>query len=91
MRKIFLFMDDRLDGCFEAPGHDLSAFTNEDAASSPESSEKVDALLFGRRTLSDDEKVLASPLVVARLNRLNYKCISGKLNSFLLVKMLFND
>lgn len=50
MRKIFLFMNVSLDGYVEAPGHDISGFSHEFEAFSPESSSDVDGLLYGHRT-----------------------------------------
>ena len=50
MRKIFLFMNVSLDGYFEGPDHDLSAFQNDFEAFSADESGDVDTLLFGHRT-----------------------------------------
>lgn len=50
MRTIFLFMNVSLDGYFEAPGHDISGFTNDFEAFSADQSGEVDTLLFGRKT-----------------------------------------
>jgi dihydrofolate reductase len=50
MRRIFLFMNVSLDGYFEAPGHDISGFGHDYEAFSPDQSQQVDTLLFGRKT-----------------------------------------
>lgn len=50
MRKLFLFMNVSLDGYFEGPGHDISWTKSDFEAFSPDHSEAVDTLLFGRRT-----------------------------------------
>jgi dihydrofolate reductase len=43
-------MNVSLDGYFEAPGHDISGFTNDFDAFSPDTGKEVDTLLFGRKT-----------------------------------------
>jgi len=43
-------MNVSLDGYFEGPRHDISWATNDFAAFSPDQSEEVDTLLFGRKT-----------------------------------------
>ncbi|HEX8997599.1 MAG TPA: dihydrofolate reductase family protein [Ktedonobacterales bacterium] len=50
MRKLWLLMNVSLDGYFEGPGHDISWTSSDYEAFSPEGSNEVDALLFGRRT-----------------------------------------
>lgn len=50
MRTIFLFMNVSVDGYFEAPGHDISGFTQDFEAYSAVGSREVDTLLFGHRT-----------------------------------------
>lgn len=50
MRHLFLFMNVSLDGYFEGPGHDLSAFHNDFEAFSADGSQEVDTLLFGHTT-----------------------------------------
>ena len=49
MRKIFLFMNVSVDGYFEGPGHDISAF-NAGTEAFDDNNTPVDTLLFGRRT-----------------------------------------
>ncbi len=53
VRKIFLFQNISVDGCFEAPGHDISGFNTRDDhfdSFSPTAGSRVDAILFGHRT-----------------------------------------
>jgi dihydrofolate reductase len=50
MRKVLVFTNISLDGYFEGPGHDLSAFSHDFEAFPSKPGEEVDALLFGRKT-----------------------------------------
>jgi dihydrofolate reductase len=50
MRKLSLFMNVSLDGYFEAPGHDLSGFTNDFEAFPSQPDQQAATLLFGHRT-----------------------------------------
>jgi dihydrofolate reductase len=50
LRKLFVFTNVSLDGYFEAPGHDLSGFTNDFEAFTPGQGQEVDTLLFGHKT-----------------------------------------
>jgi dihydrofolate reductase len=50
MRTLFLFMNVSLDGYFEGPDHDISAFNGDFEAFSHDPDRKVDTMLFGRRT-----------------------------------------
>lgn len=50
MRNIFLFMNVSVDGFFEGPGHDISAFNQDFDAFSSEAGQEVDTILLGRRT-----------------------------------------
>jgi len=50
MRKIMVFTNISLDGYFEGPEDDLSAFNHDFEAFPAEPGQEVDALLFGRRT-----------------------------------------
>ena len=50
MRKILVFTNTSLDGYFEGPEHDLSAFNHDFEAFPGEPGQEVDALVFGRKT-----------------------------------------
>ncbi len=51
MRKLFVFMNISLDGCVEAPGHDISWAHGADSEPfAREQGPQVETILFGRRT-----------------------------------------
>jgi dihydrofolate reductase len=50
MRKVLVFINTSLDGYFEGPEHDLSAFSHDFEAFPSDPGEEVDTLLFGRKT-----------------------------------------
>jgi dihydrofolate reductase len=50
MRKLALFMNISLDGYFEAPGHDISGFTNDFEAFPSDPGQQASTLLFGHKT-----------------------------------------
>ena len=50
MRKLLVFTNISLDGYFEGPEHDLSAFKNDFEAFPTEPGDQAGSLLFGRKT-----------------------------------------
>jgi dihydrofolate reductase len=61
MRTLFLFMNVSLDGYFEGPDNDISAFNGDFEAFSHDKSRKVDTMLFGRKTYDMMEAFWPTP------------------------------